>query len=159
MCHHVPNDLYYGRGAAGIGTNKCAVLGRWRFLFSTTHPASYCSMYRILSPKVKRFVNAVTLHPSGSEVKMSWATPFPSRCLGSFDKEAFIVQWNFLWQTATSKREGHRAYSRDLVISFGSTKPTAHSADGDRVPASENLYILTRPPARENFTEFCRRER
>jgi hypothetical protein len=144
----------------GMGTNKCAVLGRRSFsILHTAHPASYCSMYRRLSPKVKRLVNAVTLHPSSSEVKMSWTTPFPSRCLGSLDKEAFIVQWNFLWQTATSRWEGHRslsgASSDQFLFYQTNSTPCRRGQSSSNVGKSSHIDAAVCP---KNFTEFCRRD-
>jgi hypothetical protein len=53
----------------------------------------------------------------------------------------------------TQLRVGH------LVISLGATTPPTHFEDGDGVrETSENLDILTRQSARENFIDFCRRE-
>jgi len=47
----------------------------------------------------------------------------------------------------------HRRFGH-LVISFGATKPLAHSENGDGVPeTSENFQILTRLSARENFID------
>lgn len=107
----------------GIGTTQRSILGRGHFSLrhkahtgSATHPAYYCNVHRGLSPKVKRLVNAVTLHPPSADVKMGWATPFPSTCVSSLDK-AFIFE-HFLVQTATSRWECHTAQSTTPIHQF-----------------------------------------
>ena len=121
----VIRSMWSRNSVVAIGTARCSILGRGRFFSSPKRPHRLCDPPRALLQCVLRPLyegkaadECNYLTSISAEVKMGWAIPFHSRCLRSLDKEAFIIQWNFLGQTATLRWEGHTAHSRTPSYQF-----------------------------------------